>query len=388
MTAPNRILGSLRGWLYTVWIVAAVAVGLLWPGAVLGWRAFDPRNKAVILAVVQLVMFGMGTQMSLRDFAGTVRAPRGVIVGTVCHFAIMPFLGFALARALGFPHEIAAGLVLIGACSSGLASNVMAYIARANLVLSVTVTALTTLVAPLATPLLMKLLAGAWVRVDFLPMVTEIVKIVLVPIGAALFHDYLKNGSDRGRRFALVCAAAGAVVLALSALAGSGASAAPLAWAALVAESLVAGALYHALWRVFPRVAGWMPFLSMAGIVYFTLITTAAGRDNLLRVGGLLVLACALQNAAGYFLGFWVSRGCGLDRNSARAVAFEVGLLNGGMATGLAAAMGKLTTVGLASAVFSPLMNISGSVLAIHWQRHPPDAPAPAGEPGGSQARA
>ena len=371
MTTLRRVFGPLRGYQYTAWIVAAVAAGMLWPAAILGWRAFDPRDTRVILAVVQLVMFGMGTQMSLRDFAGIIRAPRGVIVGTAAHFAVMPVLGFALARAFLLPREIAAGLVLIGACSSGLASNVMSYIARANLVLSVTVTALTTFVAPLATPLLMKLLAGAWVRVEFLPMAAEIVKIVLVPIGAALLHDWLKNASAVGRRRATGLAAAGAVALVWAA-------ASPVsAWILFPAEAAVGGVLYHALWRLQPKLDRWMPTLSMAGIVYFTLITTAAGRDNLLRVGGLLVLAAVLQNAAGYFLGYWLSRGCGLDRNSARAVAFEVGLLNGGMATGLAADMGRLATVGLASAVFSPWMNVSGSVLANHWRRRPPPPPPP-----------
>ena len=111
---------------------------------------------------------------------------------------------------------------------------------------------------------------------------------------------------------------------------------------------------------------------SMAGIVYFTTVTTAAGRDNLLQVGALLFLASALHNAAGYSFGYWLSRGAGLDKNSARSVAFEVGLQNGGMASGLAGAMGKLATVGLAAAIFSPWMNISGSILANYWKRRPP----------------
>jgi BASS family bile acid:Na+ symporter len=114
-----------------------------------------------------------------------------------------------------------------------------------------------------------------------------------------------------------------------------------------------------------------MPVASMAGIVYFTTVTTAAGRDNLLRVGALLFVAAALHNAAGYFFGYWLRRAAGLDKNSARSVAFEVGLQNGGMASGLAGAMGKLGTVGLAAAIFSPWMNISGSILENHWRKRP-----------------
>ena len=118
-----------------------------------------------------------------------------------------------------------------------------------------------------------------------------------------------------------------------------------------------------------------MPTLAIFGIIYVTGMTIAAGRNNLLKVGWLLFAASALHNMAGYFFGYFLSRGAGLDKNSARSIAFEVGLQNGGMASGLAAAMGKLGTVGLASAVFIPWMNVSGSVLANHWRRKPVDEP-------------
>jgi len=114
----------------------------------------------------------------------------------------------------------------------------------------------------------------------------------------------------------------------------------------------------------------------MAGIVYFTTVTTAAGRDNLLKVGALLFVASVIHNAAGYFFGYWLSRLAGLDQSSSRSVAFEVGLQNGGMASGLARSMDKLGTVGLAPAIFSPWMNISGSILANYWSKRPvKDAP-------------
>lgn len=112
-----------------------------------------------------------------------------------------------------------------------------------------------------------------------------------------------------------------------------------------------------------------MPLISMFGIIYFTTVTTAAGRENLMRVGVLLFIASVIHNAAGYFFGYWLSRLFGLDVNSSRTIAFEVGLQNGGMASGIAGSMGKLGTVGLAAAVFSPWMNISGSILANYWRR-------------------
>ena len=375
---------SLRGFQFTAWILSAVVVAMIYPRAFLKWGDFDLRNKWVILVVVQLVMFGMGTQMSLRDFSGIAKNPRGVLVGIVCHFSIMPLIGLALTRVFSFPPEIAAGIILIGSCSSGLASNVMAYLAQSNLALSVTVTATTTLIAPLMTPLLMKLLAGTLVEVKFFNLMMEIVKIVLVPIGAALLHDYLKTAPARGRRVVHLMAAVGAAWLLAMAVGGwtrlsAALPATVLPWVGIVGflfGAAIFGVIYHWLAARVAALDRWMPVASMAGIVYFTTVTTAAGRDNLLQVGALLFFAATLHNAAGYFFGYWLSRASGLDKNSARSVAFEVGLQNGGMATGLAGAMGKLGTVGLAAAIFSPWMNISGSILANYWRRKPANTKA------------
>ena len=161
---------SLSNYQYTAWIVTAVVAGMIYPAAFLTWGDFDLRNKWLILLVVQLVMFGMGIQMSLRDFTGLASTGKGVLIGLVCHFSIMPLMGLLLVKVFHFETEIAAGIILIGSCSSGLASNVMVYIARANLVLSVTVTAMATLIAPFMTPLLMKLLAGTLIEIKFLNM--------------------------------------------------------------------------------------------------------------------------------------------------------------------------------------------------------------------------
>ena len=228
----------------------------------------------------------------------------------------MPLVGYALTKIIGFPPEIAAGIILIGSCSSGLASNVMVYLAGANLALSVTLVALAQLIAPVMTPLWMKMLAGQLVHVDFLRMMSDIIYMVVLPILAALLYNKLSR--DRLK-------------------------------------------LLHRL----------MPVLSMGGIIYFTTVTTAAGRDHLIQVGIMLALAAILHNSAGYFLGYWGSRLFGLDKKSCRTIAIEVGLQNGGMASGIAGRMGKLATVGLAAAIFSPWMNISGSVLADYWRRRP-----------------
>ena len=135
--------------------------------------------------------------------------------------------------------------------------------------------------------------------------------------------------------------------------------------------AFIVGTLYHFLYTRFKKIDQLAPYLSMFGIVYFTTVTTAAGRDHLLQVGLWLFLAAVIHNGSGYFFGYWLARIFKLDKNSARTIAFEVGLQNGGMASGLAGSMGKLATVGLAAAVFSPWMNISGSLLANFWRKRP-----------------
>ncbi len=369
---------SLKGYQYTAWILTAVVAAMIYPAAFLKWGDFDLRNKWVILVAVQTVMFGMGTQMSLRDFAGVMKSPWGVFVAVVCQFLVMPLSGWALTKIFPLPDEIAAGVILIGCCSSGLASNVMCYIAKANLALSITATAITTLIAPIMTPLWMKLLAGRLVEVHFLNMMTEIIKIVIVPIAAALIHDHLKQATPaRLRHWSAAQVLCGlGIGLLIATHDATWMPAQPSARLLLELTGFALGAVvfgvtYHHLTRAFARLDGFMPLLSMAGIVYFTTVTTAAGRNNLLLVGGLLFLVAVLHNSAGYLFGYWGARLCRLDRASCRTVAIEVGLQNGGMASGLAGAMGKLATVGLAAAVFSPWMNISGSILANYWKRRP-----------------
>jgi BASS family bile acid:Na+ symporter len=374
-----RFVPKLRGYQFTVWILAVVALALDYPDNVLHFAGLDMRNKWAMLIAIQAVMFGMGVHMTLKDFAGVAKSPRGVFIGIICHFTVMPLVGLALTKIFSFPPEIAAGIILIGSCSSGLASNVMAYIAKSNLALSVTVTAITTMIAPVMTPLWMKWLAGTMVEVSYFKMMVEIIKIVLVPIGAALIHDYLKHASPRGRKITLAITALAAAWLAFLACGGwatlqshfTDGALTTIALGGFLLSAFVIGTVYHALVKRLTWLDKLMPTLAIVGILYVTAMTSAAGRDNLLKVGVLLFFACALHNTAGFFFGYFLSRAAGLDKNSARSVAFEVGLQNGGMASGLAAAMGKLATVGLAAACFIPWMNISGSVLANYWSKRP-----------------
>jgi bile acid:Na+ symporter, BASS family len=367
---------SLKGYQYTAWIISAVVAGMIFPEAFKNWGGVNLRDKTLILVIIQLVMFGMGTHMSLKDFSGLASTGKGVAVGLFCHFSIMPLMGLLLTKIFHFEPEIAAGIILIGSCSSGLASNVMVYLAKANLVLSVIVTAMATIVAPLLTPLLMKTFAGTLIKINFVDMMMEIAKIVLVPIGAALLHDFLKRATASQKKKIYILAILSAawiavVVLALQKNITNPSALQSLNLSAFFAGAVIVGVVYNFLYKRFPTLDKIMPLISMFGIIYFTTITTAAGRENLMKVGALLFIASVIHNAAGYFFGYWLSRLFGMDVNSSRTIAFEVGLQNGGMASGIAGSMGKLGTVGLAAAVFSPWMNISGSILANYWRRKP-----------------
>ena len=301
----------LKGYAFTIMIFAAVSAAMYHPQYFI--QVGDFKLSGLIIPLMQIIMFGMGTTLSVKDFGRVLQMPKGVLIGVIGQFSIMPLVGWALTKIFSFPPEIAAGLILIGSCPSGLASNVMSYLARANVALSVTLTAIATLMAPIMTPLLMKLLAGQYVAIDFWSMVIDIVKIIIVPVGGGLIFNHFLHGKFK--------------------------------WLDTV-----------------------MPIISMAGIGLIILVITSAGRDHLLVVGPLLILACFMHNIFGYTLGYWAAKAIGLPGKDCRTVALEVGLQNAGLGSGLALAMGKLSTVGLAPAIFSPIMNSTGSTLALWWR--------------------
>ena len=316
--------GPLKQLAFTIWIVTGVVVGMSfskwfitfptsWP-----WLG-DSEMSVVFIPVLQIIMFAMGTTLSIGDFTRVVRMPIGVLVGLVCQFTIMPFVGFALAKSFGLPPEIAAGLVLVGCSPSGLASNVMAFIAKANVAMSVTMTAFSTLLAPLLTPILMKTLAGEMIAIDVQDMMWKMTKIVLLPVLAGLIFHHL---------------------------------------------------VYHRL-KWLERV---MPVVSMVGILIMTVLTVAVGRDRLMQVGPLLIVACVIHSTAGFGLGYFICRLLGRDKLTCRTIALEVGLQNSGMAAGLAKDLGKVATLGLVPIVFGPVMNVIASTLANWWRAHPAES--------------
>lgn len=311
LVASVGVRGSrkLRGISFSLLIFAAVSLAMCFPAPFVAWGEF--KLSSLIVPLLQLIMFGMGTAMSVKDFAGVVKAPKAVGIGLVCQFTIMPFVGAGLAMAFGFSPEIAAGVILIGASPSGLASNVMAYIGKANLALSVTLTTVATLLAPFITPFYMQWLAGKYIPIDTWAMMWSITKITIIPIVAGLIFNGLFHGKTT--------------------------------W----------------LDRLMPKV-------SMAGIAVILMIMTAGRRDDLLTVGLILIVVSLIHNVAGYVLGYWSCRLLGMDERSCRTISFEVGLQNAGLATGLAQELGRL--VALAPVVFGSLMNITGATLATWWR--------------------
>ena len=306
------------GFAFTFMILTAVATALYYPTVLQSVGGVE--LKSFIVPLLMIIMFGMGTSMSVQDFVRVGKMPKGILIGLICQFSIMPIVGFALAVASGLPPEIAAGIILVGCSPSGLASNVMAYISGANLALSLTLTAVSTLLAPFITPFYMSLLADEFVPIDAMAMFLSISKIVILPLVAGLVFNHLVHGR-------------------------------------------------------FPLIDKAMPKISMLSIGIIITIITAAGRDSLLTIGGVLILVVIIHNALGYLFGYGGAKLMGMDEASSRTIAFEVGMQNSGLASGIALEMGKVATMGLAPAVFGPVMNISGSSLASWWRDKQPNQP-------------
>ncbi|MDX2072621.1 MAG: bile acid:sodium symporter family protein [Haliscomenobacter sp.] len=309
-----RDILALKGYAYTTVIFAVVSAGMFYPQYFTTVGNYELSD--LIMPLLQVIMFGMGTTMTFDDFVGVIKAPRAVIIGVCCQFAIMPTLGFIIANLFNFPAEIAAGVILIGCSPSGLASNVMALIAKANVALSITITTIATLLAPIMTPLLMKYLAGQFIEINFWKMVWDITQIIIIPLAIGfIINQFFKKFAE---------------------------------W-----------------------LKDYLPLISMAGIAFILLIIIAAGQQSLLNVGGLLIVAVLMHNIGGFILGYSAAKLFRMPEQDCRTVAIEVGLQNGGLASGLANQMGKLATVGLAAALFGPIMNITGSILASWWGRKP-----------------
>jgi len=302
---------------FSLWVLAFVFQALCIPTLFQEWPTGPAKNQ--IPRLIQVIMFGMGTTLTLADFARVLQVPKSVAIGMVLQFTVMPLAGWGLARLFGFPPEIAAGVVLIGSCPGGVASNVIAYLARGDVALSVTMTACSTLMSPIMTPLAMILLAGSQVDVPFAKTMWFILEITIAPIVVGLCVSYC------------------------------------LQWLK---------------WKG-PWMDRSLSVVAMIAICFVIGIIVAQSRDDLYKVGAMLILVAMLHNAIGYALGYFGSKAFRLDETTSRTIAIEVGMQNGGMATAMAIEVLKSPPAALAGAIFGPWMSISGSILASWWRRRP-----------------
>ena len=369
---------KLRGFSYTLWIFTAVIVSMIYPRYFISAGGF--QLKSLIVPLLQLIMFGMGSQMSFRDFKGVIKMPKGVLVGVFSHYMIMPLVGYTIASLFRFPPEISAGIILIGCVPSGLASNVMSFLAKANLALAVTVGAISTLISPLMTPLLMKWLGGQYIEVKFWSMMLDILNMIILPIVAGFIFNLFLKGKETVKSILIQLFSYMFIILLTTLVYVYSKDVGLTSFLVQFAKSMF---WFFLLPAIGAKILSYyiqddnkyleklLSLISMIGIAIIVTIITASGRDSLLEVGALLLVTSLLHNVAGYFLGYGLSWLVGMPEKDRRTIAFEVGMQNGGLASGLALQMGKVATVGLAPAIFGPLMNVTGSVLANFWRRKP-----------------
>ncbi|MDO5667947.1 MAG: bile acid:sodium symporter family protein [Alcaligenaceae bacterium] len=291
---------------FALWVLAFGGIAFINPTLF----SFVGPHIALILGII---MFGMGVTMTVDDFKGVLKQPKSVLIGTVAQFTIMPLLAYGLAVLFKLPTEIAIGVILVGCCPGGTASNVMTYLARGNTALSVSCTAVSTILAPILTPAIFFLLASQWLDINAGAMFKSILQIVLVPVILGLVVR-----SVLGKR----------------------------------AES------YGEV----------MPLVSVIGIVLIVAFVVGASKDRIIESGLLIFAVVVLHNGLGYLIGFLGARLFKLNFADQKAVAIEVGMQNSGLGVALAGmhfAASPVTAV--PSAIFSFWHNISGPILATYW---------------------
>ncbi|MBD3669750.1 MAG: bile acid:sodium symporter family protein [Gammaproteobacteria bacterium] len=277
------------------------------------WPQWFTGLKPAILPLLALVMFGMGLTLRLDDFIRVLRMPRLIALGVALQFGLMPLFAWFIATGLALDPLLAAGMILVGSSPGGTASNVVTYLAKGNVALSISLTAVSTLLAVLLTPWLSWLYIQANIEVPILPMLQTILLLVILPVTAGIL-------------------------------------------------------LNHFFKRVLTPVQSFFPLLSVLAIVLIIAIIVALNHQRLGELTGILILAVVLHNLAGVFAGYGITALSGYDRKECRALAIEVGMQNSGLAVALALKH-FVSIAALPGALFSIWHNLSGSVLAGYWRR-------------------
>lgn len=296
---------------FPLWVLTASAAALVYP------EAFTWFRGHLITAALGIIMLGMGLTLRGEDFARVLQSPRAVLGGVALQFTVMPTLGYVIARGFELPPEFAAGVILVACCPGGTASNVVTFLARGNVALSVSMTALSTILAIGLTPWLTTLLVGSRVPVDPWGLLWSTLQVVLLPLACGVG---LRRGSPR--------------------------------WTALL-----------------------LPAAPLVAVVLITLIVASiigSGRDEILSAGGRLLLAVMTLHAGGFALGYALAATWSEERKDARTIAIEVGMQNSGLGVVLARQNFASPLVAIPSALSSLTHSLLGSVLAGVWRRLPP----------------
>lgn len=286
---------------FALWVLLFAYLAFQFPDT---YKQFAPY----IPYLLGIVMFGMGITLTFNDFGEVFKHPKSVIIGVVGQFVIMPAIAFALAKCFDLPADLAIGVILVGSCPGGTSSNVMTYLAKGNTALSVACTTISTLLAPLLTPVIFYVLASQWLEIDATGMFISVLKMVLFPIFLGL----------------------------------------------------VVRALFK---KQITEISQTMPLVSVISIVLILAAVVAVSKDKIAESGLLIFGVVVLHNCLGYLVGFFAAKLLGLNIADSKAVSIEVGMQNSGLGAALAAAHFN-PIAAVPSAVFSFWHNVSGPILA------------------------
>ena len=297
-------ISTVAGNTFAIWIIIFATLAFFMPN---GFSWIAPH----ISLLLGIIMFGMGLTLTTDDFKRVVKAPKSVLFGVVAQYTIMPAIAFGLATVFKLPPEIAVGVILVGCCPGGTASNVMTYLAKGNTALSITITAISTLLAPILTPSLTLLLASKWLPVSMSAMFMSIVQVILIPIALGFILRLL---------FA----------------------------------------------KQVDKVTSVLPLVSVIGIVAVAAAVVAVNTENIATTGLLIFTIVILHNVLGLLIGFTIAKVLKLTYEDQKAISIEVGMQNSGLGSTLAIAHFE-PIAAVPSAIFSVWHNISGPLLATWW---------------------
>lgn len=299
---------------FAAWVILFAVLGFFFPDT---FKQISPY----IVTLLAIIMFGMGLTISVDDFREVVRRPFDVGIGVVSQFLIMPLLAVALTKIVPMSPEVAAGVILVGCCPGGTSSNVMTYLSKGDVALSVACTSVTTLAAPIVTPFLVWMFASQYLPVDGMAMFMSIVKVVLVPLALGF-----------------------------------------------VLQKLLPGVVKAAV----PA----LPLVSVIGIVLIVSAVVAASKGAIAQSGLLIFAVVVLHNGLGYLLGFFAAKASGLSLAKRKAIAIEVGMQNSGLGAALANTYFS-PVAAVPSAIFSVWHNISGALLSNYFSGRVEDEAVP-----------